>query len=83
MDKNKYVYFLYSDEQFREKNEILKKAGKSFSAGTVVINGKRQKYTQLSDKPSIPRFIDTKIVAEGILNSFTYTNTKIESLKGN
>jgi hypothetical protein len=74
MNNSSYVYFLYSDEQFKEKNEILSKVGKSFSPGTVIVNGTRKKYTQLSTTQTISRFIDSKVVAEGVLSSFTYTS---------
>lgn len=65
-------YFLYSDEQISEKNRLLAKSHKSFKPGVVVVNNKREKFTQLSDKPTIERFADTKIVASGQLESFTY-----------
>lgn len=71
-----YKYFLFSSEQLNQKNEILKKVGKSFESGTVIVNGVRKKFTQLSDKPSIPGFIDSQIVAEGDINSFVYTKPK-------
>ena len=41
------MYFLYSDEQIAEKNNILSSTGKKFVPGTVVVNGKRTKFTQL------------------------------------
>lgn len=81
--KNPYKYFLYSEEQLREKNTVLDSTGKTFSPGTVVVNGVRKKYTQLSDTPDLPRFIDTKIIAEGYLNNFTYTRPTIGRKRGN
>ena len=78
-----YKYFLYSDEQIKEKNKILKQTGKMFEPGTVIVNGTRKKFTQLSDKPSMPRFIDTKIVAEGDTEEKTFTLPKNIKLKGN
>lgn len=79
----KYVYFLYSEEQFKEKNEILLKTGKAFEVGTVVINGTRKKFTQISTKSTIPRFIDTKIIAQGYLDTFTYTEPSISRRASN
>lgn len=76
-----YKYFLYSNEQFKEKNEVLAKAGKTFTAGEVVTNGKRMKFTQISDKPVIPRFIDTEIVAQGEISQFTYTDPVVSKRK--
>lgn len=79
----RYKYFLYSDEQLKEKTEILAKTGKTFTPGTVVVNGTRQKFTQLSDKPTLGRFIDTKIVAEGYVDKFTFTEPIIAKKRGN
>ena len=50
-----FKYFLYSDEQIKEKNEVMAKAGKYFIPGYVAINGNRVKFTQLSDSPTIPK----------------------------
>ena len=80
---NNYKYFLYSEDQFNEKNTILSKMGKTFTPGIVVTNGQRVRYTQLSDKPSIPRFIDTVIVAEGDINEFTFTEPIVAKKRGN
>lgn len=77
------MYFLYSDEQIAEKNNILSSTGKKFVPGTVVVNGKRTKFTQLSGAASISRFIDTKIVASGELSDFTYQEPSTTIKKGN
>jgi len=76
------MYFLYSDEQIKEKNEILAKSSKQFEPGDVVVGGRKSKYTQLSSSPTMPRFVDTKIVASGELSSFTYTKPKTVVKKG-
>lgn len=65
-------YFLYSDEQITEKNNILSKFGKKFFPGSVSVNGRMVKFTQLSDKPDMPRFVDTKIVASGDISKMVY-----------
>ena len=54
------VYFLHSDEQIKEKNNILANCGKQFVPGTVTVQGKRTTFTQISNSPIIDRFIDTK-----------------------
>lgn len=77
------MYFLYSDEEITEKNNILSSTGKKFVPGTVVVNGKRTKFTQLSESASISRFIDTKIVASGELSDFTYQEPSTTIKKGN
>ena len=72
------MYFLYSREQFNEKNDILSKSGKQFIPGTVIVDGIKKEFTTLSKKPEIPRYIDTRIVASGEPKDFTYTNPKTE-----
>lgn len=57
------VYFLHSDEQIKEKNNILANCGKQFVPGTVTVQGKRTTFTQISNSPIIDRFIDTKVIA--------------------
>jgi hypothetical protein len=82
MKNDRYVYFLYSEEQYKEKNTILNKANKIFEPGTVVVNGARKKFTQLSNSSTLPRFIDTKIIAEGNLSQFTYTEPQNVKKRG-
>ena len=77
------MYFLYSDEQIAEKNNILSSTGKKFVPGTVVVNGKRTKFAQLSDTASISRFIGTKIVASGEVSDVTYQEPSTTIKKGN
>ena len=69
---NKYVYFLYSEEQIKERNKILEKQGKVFVPGTVYIGMSRLSFSQMSEKDSLPRFIDTKIVAKGYQNQMKF-----------
>ena len=67
------VYFLYSDEMVRERNQILSKQNKVFQPGSVVINGVAKPYTYMNTADSIPRFIDAKVVASGRKGDFKYT----------
>lgn len=67
-----FKYFLYSELQIKEKNEILSKSGKEFIPGTIVLNGKRQKFSQISDSPNMPRYIDTKIITKGEESELTF-----------
>ncbi len=69
-----YKYFLYSEIQINEKNNILSKSAKEFVPGNVTVNGRRVKFTQISDSPNMPRYIDTKIVAQGEESEMTYVN---------
>lgn len=76
------VYFLYSDEQIEEKNQILIKTGKKFVPGTVVVDGKRQKFSQIHSSSTMPRFVDTRIVASGEKSTFTYVEPQITRAEG-
>lgn len=80
---NAIKYFLYSDEQIKEKNEILDKVGKRFEPGIIIINGARMKFTQISNNPSIARFTDVRIVASGNLKDYNYTRPSSIIKEGN
>lgn len=71
--KDTYVYFLYSEQQEKERTEIESRMSRIFRAGTVVVNGKRRKFTELSMK-NTNRYPDCKVVAEGWRSTMTYTN---------
>ena len=73
-----YKYFLYSQDQIQEKESVLNTSGKTFVPGTVVVNGVRKQFTQLSNSATMARFIDTKVVAQGELSTFTYTLPRSE-----
>ena len=77
-----FVYFLYSEEQIEEKNKILKKTGKKFLAGNVVVDGKRKKFSQIYSKPTMPRFVDTTVIASGEQDTFVYNDVSIVKLEG-
>lgn len=77
-----FKYFLYSKEQIKEKNTILGKTNKVFEPGVISINGRKEKFTQLSSSPSIDRFVDTKIIASGEESNFTFTLPKAVPKRG-
>lgn len=81
MRKTDWVYFMYSDEQVKEKNDVLKVSGKKFVCGTVVVNGQRQKFSQIATSKSVmDRFIDTYVVTEGVYGDITYIDPSTELL---
>lgn len=77
-----YKYFLFSAEQLNQKNEILKKVGKAFEPGIVVVNGTRKKFTQISDTATMDKFIDTVVVAQGDVDKLTYTKPQNVARQG-
>ena len=71
--KDVYVYFLYSEQQARDRSAIEKTMSRVFTPGTVVINGRKKIFTEISRKTS-NRYPDCKIVAEGFRSQLVYTN---------
>ena len=51
-EKDFYVYFLYSEQQNKERSEIEKKMSRVFSPGTVIVNGRKKIFTELSKSSS-------------------------------
>lgn len=70
--KDVYVYFLYSEQQSKERSEIEKKMSRVFSTGSVIVNGRKKVYTEMS-KSTTNRYPDCKIVAEGWRSKMVYT----------
>lgn len=75
--KDTYVYFLYSEQQLAERNRIESKSSRVFTPGTVIVNGKRQLFTEMS-KSSKNRYPDCKIVAEGLKSKITFSPVSIK-----
>ena len=71
-DKNTYVYFLYSEQQFKERTAIEKKMSRIFTPGTVIVNGRKKPFTEMSKKSS-NRYPDCKVIAEGYISKMKYT----------
>ena len=75
--KDIYVYFLYSETQKTERSTIEKKMSRVFTPGTVIVNGRKKIFTELSKKSS-NRYADCKVVAEGYKSKMTYTPISIK-----
>ena len=71
-EKDYYVYFLYSDQQNKDRSWIEKKMSRVFVPGTVIVDGRKKIFTELS-KSSSNRYPDCKIVAEGMKSKMMYT----------
>ena len=71
-EKDQYVYFLYSEQQHKERSEIEKKMSRVFSPGTVIVNGRKKIFTELS-RSSSNRYPDCKIIADGLKSKMMYT----------
>lgn len=91
MIKNNYVYFVYSEIEIKEKNQILSKMGKQFQPGTVIVNGVRKQFSNKIKNVTESNFIvnlskrfpDVIVVAEGNEDQFVYENSANILKKGN
>ena len=70
--KDYYVYFLYSEQQFKERTAVEKKMSRIFTPGSVIINGRKKPFTEMSKKSS-NRYPDCKVVAEGYKSKMVFT----------
>lgn len=71
MSNDRYVYFLYSKNQYNIRKEVEKNLGKVFIPGKVLNNGRWIDYTEISSKP-YNRYADSIVVAEGKISDFNY-----------
>lgn len=70
-------YFLFSREQMEFRKSMEAKQGKKFKVGTVIVNGVRKHYTEMSDS-GVSNYSDAKIVAHGDISKIKYTPPKGE-----
>lgn len=71
-------YFLFSSQQLEDRKRMEEKLGKRFVAGSVVVNGARKSFTELSSNPT-SRYSDAKIVLQtDDIKSIKYTMPKGE-----
>ena len=68
-----YKYFLYSQQQVDDRNRMLDRMNRVFKLGTVITGGKKKEFSALSDKPSLPRYSDVRVIAEGDTDKLSYT----------
>ncbi len=67
-------YFIFSKTQLKERMAIEAKLGKRFYAGSVIVRGKPQSFTQLVNDLNEVRYTDYKIIAQtDDLNSLKFT----------
>ncbi|MCM1235482.1 MAG: hypothetical protein NC489_35735 [Ruminococcus flavefaciens] len=56
-------YFLYSPTQMKFRKQVEEKMGKRFRVGTVIVNGVRKPFTELSSTKT-SRYADAIVVTE-------------------
>ena len=60
-----YKYFFFSLDQMKEREDTYDRLNKRFVPGTVIYNGTVYEFTCSATTPSLPRFPDARLVAEG------------------
>lgn len=75
MSQNKY--FLFSRQQMEFRKQIEAKQGKKFKVGTVIINGVRKAFTEMSDS-NRSQYSDAQVVAYGDISKIRYSAPKGE-----
>lgn len=68
-----YLYFLYSEQQNKERTAIDKKMSKTFTPGVVIVGGRRTFFTEISRTKTTNKYSDCKLVAEGWSSKMKYT----------
>jgi hypothetical protein len=66
---------MYSAQQYRDRTEIEKSIGKTFKPGIVTMGAKRLQFTEITVNGE-SRYSDAKIVAEGEIETISYTPTR-------
>lgn len=70
-------YFLFSREQLEFMKKMESVQGKRFKTGTVIVNGVRKQYTEMSNS-SKSRYADAQLVTQGDISKIKYTPPKGE-----
>lgn len=71
--RDRYVYFLYSDQQYADRLTIEKTRGKVYVPGKVLTKSGYKQYTEISENAT-NNYGDCSIVDKGYLSTFKYTD---------
>ena len=66
-----YKFFLYSNQQMKERKDVEKRIGKTYIPGTVLVNGTWKEYTEISPT-SNSSYSDAKLIIEGDISNIKY-----------
>lgn len=83
MANSDYRYFLFSMDQVKDKNKIYDKVNKTMVLGTVFYNGVRKEFSALSTTPTLNKYTDVRIVAQGDITKMQYTMPRAKSKRSN
>jgi len=79
--KDKYVYFLYSEQQEEHRKKLEKDRNRTFIPGKVVVNGRRKIFTELSVTGTNNIYPDMQVVAEGWRSKMTFVEPTVDAGK--
>lgn len=68
-------YFIFSREQLDTRKKVEETIGKKYIPGEVIVKGKKQLFTEITETPSA-RYKDSIVVVKGKLSEFRYTLPK-------
>ena len=83
MANQDYRYFLFSMEYVNDKNEIYDKVNKVMVLGTVNYNGSKKEFAALSKTPTLNKYTDVRVIAEGDITKMQYTMPRTKSKRSN
>lgn len=69
---NKIKYFMFSVSQMNLRKEVESKLGKTYTPGSVLVNGVYKQYTEIVDDPKKSRYPDAIVVTSGDIRFIKY-----------
>ena len=72
INNSRYVYFLFSNSQFKDRTNIESEVGMKYTPGSVLKNGQWRIYTEMTSNPDNVKYPDSKVVASGYLRDIKY-----------
>lgn len=71
-------FFIYSQNQRQEKNQIATAMSKKYTPGSLVIRGQKKLFTDIVLNLNTVMYSDYKVIAEGDIRRVKYTAPSIE-----
>ena len=83
MANQDYRYFLFSMDYVNDKNAVYDKVNKVMVLGTVNYNGSKREFAALSSTPSLGKYTDVRVVAQGDITKMQYTMPRTKAKRSN
>ena len=78
-----YKYFLFSNQQVIDKNKIYNKIHKVIVLGRVSYNGEVKEFSTISNTKDLPRYSDSRVIAQGDITTMEYTMPTTKTRRSN